>query len=26
MIFVGSGYGLYGGQAGNVLIAFAPRL
>ena len=25
MIFVGSGYGLYGGQAGNVLIAFAPR-
>ncbi|MEO8674098.1 MAG: PQQ-binding-like beta-propeller repeat protein [Casimicrobiaceae bacterium] len=25
MIFVNSGYGLYGGQAGNVLIAFAPR-
>jgi polyvinyl alcohol dehydrogenase (cytochrome) len=25
MIFVGSGYGLYGGQAGNVLIAFALR-
>jgi polyvinyl alcohol dehydrogenase (cytochrome) len=25
MIFVGSGYGLYGGQAGNVLLAFAPR-
>ena len=25
MIFVGSGYGLYGGQAGNVLIALAPR-
>ena len=25
MIFVNSGYGLYGGQAGNVLIAFRPR-
>ncbi len=25
MIFVNSGYGLYGGQAGNVLAAFAPR-
>jgi len=25
MIFVNSGYGLYGGQAGNILIAFAPR-
>jgi len=25
MIFVSSGYGLYGGQAGNVLIAFRPR-
>ena len=25
MLFLGSGYGLYGGQAGNVLIAFAPR-
>ncbi|MEO8345085.1 MAG: PQQ-binding-like beta-propeller repeat protein [Betaproteobacteria bacterium] len=25
MIFVGSGYGLYGGQAGNVLLGFAPR-
>jgi polyvinyl alcohol dehydrogenase (cytochrome) len=25
MIFVNSGYGLYGGQAGNVLLAFAPR-
>jgi polyvinyl alcohol dehydrogenase (cytochrome) len=25
MLFVNSGYGLYGGQAGNVLIAFAPR-
>ena len=24
MLFVNSGYGLYGGQAGNVLIAFAP--
>ena len=24
MLFVSSGYGLYGGQAGNVLIAFAP--
>jgi len=24
MIFVNSGYGLYGGQPGNVLIAFAP--
>jgi polyvinyl alcohol dehydrogenase (cytochrome) len=23
MIFFGSGYGLYGGQPGNVLIAFA---
>jgi len=26
MIFVNSGYGLYGGHAGNVLIAFKPRL
>ncbi|MBV9118955.1 MAG: PQQ-binding-like beta-propeller repeat protein, partial [Acetobacteraceae bacterium] len=25
MLFVNSGYGLYGGQAGNVLAAFAPR-
>jgi polyvinyl alcohol dehydrogenase (cytochrome) len=25
MIFVNSGYGLYGGQAGNVLAALAPR-
>jgi polyvinyl alcohol dehydrogenase (cytochrome) len=25
MIFVNSGYGLYGGQPGNVLSAFAPR-
>jgi polyvinyl alcohol dehydrogenase (cytochrome) len=25
MIFVNSGYGLYGGQAGNVLLAFVPR-
>jgi polyvinyl alcohol dehydrogenase (cytochrome) len=25
MIFVNSGYGLYGGQSGNVLAAFAPR-
>jgi polyvinyl alcohol dehydrogenase (cytochrome) len=25
MIFVNSGYGLYGGQPGNVLAAFAPR-
>jgi polyvinyl alcohol dehydrogenase (cytochrome) len=25
MIFVNSGYGLSGGQAGNVLLAFAPR-
>jgi polyvinyl alcohol dehydrogenase (cytochrome) len=25
MLFVNSGYGLYGGQAGNVLIAFVPR-
>ncbi len=25
MLFVMSGYGLYGGLAGNVLIAFAPR-
>ncbi len=25
MVFVGSGYGLYGGQAGNVLLGFAPR-
>jgi polyvinyl alcohol dehydrogenase (cytochrome) len=25
MLFVNSGYGLYGGQAGNVLIAFKPR-
>jgi len=25
MILVGSGYGLYGGQPGNVLLAFAPR-
>ena len=25
MIFVNSGYGLYGGQPGNVLLAFAPR-
>lgn len=25
MLFVNSGYGLYGGQAGNVLLAFAPR-
>jgi len=25
LIFVNSGYGLYGGQAGNILIAFAPR-
>jgi len=25
MLFVNSGYGLYGGQAGNVLIAFAPH-
>ncbi len=25
MIFVNSGYGLYGGKAGNVLIAFAAR-
>ncbi|HEY5310308.1 MAG TPA: hypothetical protein VIK97_17470 [Casimicrobiaceae bacterium] len=25
MIFIGSGYALCGGQAGNVLIAFAPR-
>ncbi len=25
MLFVGSGYGLYGGQVGNVLIAFSPR-
>lgn len=25
MVFVSSGYGLYGGQAGNVLIAFGPR-
>jgi polyvinyl alcohol dehydrogenase (cytochrome) len=25
MIFVNSGYGLYGGNAGNVLLAFAPR-
>ena len=24
MLFVGSGYGLYGGQAGNVLLGFAP--
>jgi hypothetical protein len=24
MLFVNSGYGLYGGQAGNVLIAFRP--
>ncbi len=24
MIFVNSGYGLYGGQPGNVLAAFAP--
>ncbi len=25
MLFVGSGYGLYGGQAGNVLLGFARR-
>ena len=25
MLFVSSGYGLYGGQAGNVLLAFKPR-
>ena len=25
MMFVGSGYGLYGGQAGNVLLGFARR-
>ncbi len=25
MIFVNSGYGLYGGEPGNVLLAFAPR-
>jgi len=25
MIFVNTDYGLYGGQAGNVLLAFAPR-
>ena len=25
MLFVNSGYGLYGGQGGNVLIAFKPR-
>ena len=25
MLFVGSGYGLYGGQAGNVLLGFALR-
>lgn len=25
MIFVNSGYGLYGGQPGNVLVAFAPH-
>jgi polyvinyl alcohol dehydrogenase (cytochrome) len=25
MIFVNSGYGLYGGQPGNVLAAIAPR-
>jgi hypothetical protein len=25
MLFVSSGYGLYGGQPGNVLAAFAPR-
>ena len=25
MVFVNSGYGLYGGQAGNVLAAFAPH-
>jgi outer membrane protein assembly factor BamB len=25
MIFVNSGYGLYGGEPGNVLVAFAPR-
>jgi polyvinyl alcohol dehydrogenase (cytochrome) len=25
MVLVGSGYGLYGGAPGNVLIAFAPR-
>ena len=25
MLFVNSGYGLYGGMGGNVLIAFAPR-
>jgi polyvinyl alcohol dehydrogenase (cytochrome) len=25
MLFVNSGYGLYGGQPGNALIAFAPR-
>ncbi|HTS22400.1 MAG TPA: PQQ-binding-like beta-propeller repeat protein [Casimicrobiaceae bacterium] len=25
MLLVGSGYGLYGGQPGNVLIAFSPR-
>jgi hypothetical protein len=26
MIFVNSGYGLYGGQAGNVLLAFTARM
>jgi polyvinyl alcohol dehydrogenase (cytochrome) len=26
MLFVNSGYGLYGGMPGNVLIAFAPEL
>ena len=25
MLFVNSGYGLYGGQSGNVLIAFRAR-
>ena len=25
MIFVNSGYGLYSAQAGNILIAIAPR-
>ena len=25
MLFVNSGYGLYGGKPGNVLVAFAPR-
>jgi polyvinyl alcohol dehydrogenase (cytochrome) len=25
MIFANSGYGLYGGQPGNVLLGFAPR-